>query len=944
MKAGEGSDFMAFAAKRRQATQHPDVAGAPKLSQHLRALQSHEPPDPGVSSHSDLTPWLRAAAVLACFHPLLLRAEAGARPLPRSLRDAIIAQSDPMQSPPGQRALPLPLRRRLLGDLRARDAMIAQLAANAPVPDLPVQNGFAAILAGPAAVEAAIARQDLALLTGIVEALPWVDGILDALPLREDLLAVIARARLTRPLVDLVGTHFAGRQDVLQDMHRQVADPAAASKVLFLYGPGGVGKSTVLAKFALDLAASGSADMIVYLNFDRPSLRVEEPLTVLREIVVQLSAQLRRDDLKDLAQSIDAYILRFAANRNALETASDGGGGWDSMMGTVAGAINALPDNGPILVLVDTFERAQRHGASLVHEFWRMMTTLGRLTERLRFFAAGRVDAFGIFENRIRLGGLSRSAVAAMLTDICGAALPAPVVDEVMKLTGGKPLTVRLAGLLIRRTGLAALSDPHILAETLLRAQSEQAEAVLYNRLLGQIQDPELRAIARPGLLLRRITPGLIAQVLAPACNLTLKPGEENALFDRYAREVDLVEPGMAEWGEPMLTHRADVRIEILPELRDGDPVLLGAIDQAAIAYFAGKTGPMARAEEIYHRLWTDEPPGSIEARWIDGVGPHLLEVMDEVLPAQRAWLANRLRIDIPEAVRAEADQATWEDFAQRTATAMLNKGDTEMALAVLRERTARLPTSPLYLLEADALSRLGRQAEMEAVIEAGLASAARAGPGARRQAAELRLMRALSRERRRKFLRAGEDTALALGIARDLADSDLTLRALVGLLRLHRKARRLPGPPPADLAAEANAILDRQGDASLSPKPALMRSLAAELGPLRPGLLLEAHRKTGHTMLATPEPAATEVVTRALDDLSQPALSAVADVVRRVKAEMGQGFRNSISELVSVASERGKLREVAGPLARMMAAETDQLLGAFPPPSMLHRPRSWWP
>ena len=952
MSEGDWADFLTFAAT-RQTPPRNDSDGAASLSLQLRTIQTAPPPDPFAAASGDVAPWLRAAAVLACFDPARLRAQPGGDPPPKPVRQALIAQSHPMQSPAGQRALPLPLRRRLLGDLGTRAAMAEALAANAPVPDLPVQNGFAAILAGPAAVEAAIAAADPVLLNGIVEALSWVDGILTDLPARADLLAVIARARLTQPLVDLVGTHFAGRQDVLQQMQRQAAAPAAASKVLFLYGPGGVGKSTVLAKFALDLAASGAADMIVYLNFDRPALRVEEPLTVLREIVVQLAAQLRRDDLRDLAQSIDAYILRFAANRGALETASDGGGGWDSMMGTVAGAINALPDNGPILVLVDTFERAQRHGASLVREFWRMLTTLGQLTERLRFFAAGRVDAFGIFENRIRLGGLSRAAVVGMLTDICGAALPALVVDEVMKLTGGKPLTVRLAGLLIRRTGLAALSDPRVLADVLLQAQTEQAEAVLYNRLLGQIQDADLRLIARRGLLLRRITPGLIAQVLAPACHLILKPGEETALFDRYASEVDLVEPGLAEWGEPMLTHRADVRLEILPELRDGDPDVLRAIDRAAIAYFAGKSGPMARAEEIYHRLWSDQQLESLDTLWIDGVGLHLAEAMDEVPPAQQAWLANRLRIDIPDTVRAKADQASWEEYALRSATMMLNKADTEVALAVLRERSMRLPTSPLFVIEADALSRLGRQAEMEAVIEAGLASAARAGAGARRMTVELRLMRALLHERRRRFRKAAQDSALALGVARDLADRDLVLRAVSGLLRLHRKARALPGPPPADLAAEAIRILDRQGDASLSDKPALMRSLAAELGPLRPGLVLEANRKTGHTLLAKPSGSALVVVTQALADLLKPEFASVADVINRAMFEMsqgslmtdpGEGFSNAIGELVRVASERGVLPLVAGPLARIMAAETDQLLGAFPAPSLLHKPRSWWP
>jgi hypothetical protein len=66
-----------------------------------------------------------------------------------------------------------------------------------------------------------------------------------------------------------------------------------ARPVLVLTGAGGVGKSALLGRFLLEHARKASEQRLLfaYLPFDDPSLRAEEPLTLVVEIVSQIERQ-----------------------------------------------------------------------------------------------------------------------------------------------------------------------------------------------------------------------------------------------------------------------------------------------------------------------------------------------------------------------------------------------------------------------------------------------------------------------------------------------------------------------------------------------------------------------------------------------------------------------------------------------------------------------------
>src|SRR5262249_2969337 len=117
---------------------------------------------------------------------------------------------------------------------------------------------------------------------------------------------------------------------------------------------------------------------------------------------------------------------------------------------------------------------------------------------------------------------------------------------------GGTPLNLRLAATLAIREGTGGLNEAAM--------DKELIAGRLYRRILAHIDHADVRRIAHPGLVLRRITPDLILKVLAKPCGLFKLDGAgADALFGELSRQVDLV---TLDGGA--LRHRQDVRRDML--------------------------------------------------------------------------------------------------------------------------------------------------------------------------------------------------------------------------------------------------------------------------------------------------------------------------------------------------------------------------------------------
>ena len=784
-----------------------------------------------------LPPWrwaLReAAAVLASFDPRQLEP---ARVAPDRLRE-FLPDCEPIDLPGGHGRWRLrsSIRRQTLRRLGSREAMRRALAPYRGHADEPLQRAIERLLDGPVTDLTGLPREELA---GLAMAREWFEGLIEA-PSEDDIRSALPFAELLAPLRQLAGDGFVGRRKELARLADYVGSPSGPP--LMVHGPGGVGKSTLLARFILDhLEADPAARMpFVYLDIDRPAVHLEQPLTILVEAMRQLSVQFPGPGraLRGVVEEAEYAIRRFdqaEAHKSAVDRQVyvDGLADW---------ADRELPGR-PLLFVLDTFEEAQFLGETVVSEVWSLLEALQRRMPRLRIVVSGRARPENLPLELLELADLDDPSARALLRAQVGPELDDGPAGEILAIVGRSPLSVKLAGAFVRDHGIAKLRSIETRSFVFLRLKTEKVQAQLYGRILAHIHDPDVRKVAYPGLVVRRITPLVIRDVLAAPCDITL-PDDAAAdrLFDELAREVALVEPD----GPRAVRHRPDVRRLMLADLLLEVPAeKIRDIHERAVEHYRSQAHPVARAEELYHRLRLGQPPALLGERWLAGVEPYLRDALEELPPPARLWLSTRLGVTPDAHLLGVADQETWEDLTVQDTRRHLRAGNPEAALGLLRRRTSRLPASPLYRIEVEALHLLGRDAEASEVAVRGLDSAGRAGH--RGLARELHLLMAASAESGGRFDDALAEVEQAARLLDETSEPVQRLRVLVARIRLYR---RLGGPVDQErgwLGEQARALLDPATRRALRDRPALLREVVAELGQADADLLREGIEALG--------------------------------------------------------------------------------------------------
>ena len=884
------------------------------------------------------SPWILAAAVLAQFDPATLNSAVGRlKPTRPEMTDLLEASSDAFGGVAGRRLRRLrgPVRRRALAHLGTADAMRQALALN-PVPDLPVQAGFLALLDGPDIWRPLVEGDDPVALSGVFEALDWIVGVLPDLPPADLVRGRLARARLLQPMRRLVGDHFAGREEVLAQLVHHLHD-GPADEVLMLQGPGGVGKSTVLAKFILDqLDHDPEPPTVILLNLDNPELVIDDPFTLIQEAGRQLRAQ--HPDMNpalDEQASLIASLQRRSRGTASLESLSGQGVSWSEITRIADATVAMVPGTKPILLVIDTFEEAQFTGPSAVGRLMQLVDSLKAGNARLRVVLAGRVAEPGRRETTLTIDALDVGSARSVLEKSSGLGpLPDAVVDEIYRITEGNPLSTHLAGRVLAAEGLGAFETPDLRAALIGRIRSEQVQSRLYGRVLWHIHDPRIRKLAYPGLAVRRITVDVLMQVLAGPCDIEI-PDHAAAflLMDDFAAEVSLVERDPQDGA---LRHRADVRRVMLNDLRRDRADTVAEIDRLAILYWQGQPGLVARAEEIYHRLAAGEEAWRVDPRWEAGIEPLLSTAINELPPAGRVYLSNRLNLDLTPELVAEADQAGWEQNVERTARGLLRDDLPELALQMMSHRDQRLPGSKLYLAEAEALQAIDQSRLALGVIARGSRSAEDAGE--RSQAVLLRLLAVLIHEREGRLAKAAEQAVAAVTLAAAIENPLLQLRTLSALLRLNRKMRHPGGPPAETLAARAARLIAEIGLNALFETPGLLRELAAEIGPRVDGLVDTAVQVTG-AYVQVPDRLIQHLPRHLLDPLLRRDPTLVMWMQRTVQLVQPRMDASMLLRSAVLAAQRLATERLVSDL---LAAEIDMSVGRPPSLRMLARRKPW--
>ena len=299
--------------------------------------------------------------------------------------------------------------------------------------------------------------------------------------------------------------------------------------------------------WALDKAHAA----VARVDFDDPTLDADHSLDVLARIV-RLVAQQSTGDARMRLERL-AFVARTRAGTSGSRSESSSQA---LVGGDLEGSAHLVTDLGGmaerrVLVVFDTVEQVQRRGDSAVDAFADLVQQLS-LSDALRIVVAGRAEVpeLGIESHVLR--GLRRDEARELLLDLCKRPLSDETASLVLDGFGTSPLTVRLVARLL--SDEAEDDDLHDLLP--LDLHTEQINAVLYQRVLKHIRDKQVRRLAHPGLVLRRVTPELIWKVLARPCGLRLRGDWEASDLDtRLSLEAMLVE--RSRDNADVLVHRA---------------------------------------------------------------------------------------------------------------------------------------------------------------------------------------------------------------------------------------------------------------------------------------------------------------------------------------------------------------------------------------------------
>jgi len=445
----------------------------------------------------------------------------------------------------------------------------------------------------------------------------------------------IYRRRETESLDRL--THgFVGRQAELDTLFRFAitgsvdGDQEAVSapigtesrvRALLVTGIGGIGKSALLARFVMSGRAQGNpmAAPVIVLDFDQPALATADVIPLLLEFSRQLGAA--RPELDDRLADFRGEL------RKRTQAAADLHG-YAATSSLASGALSGLSrivsdsslNGAPVILVLDTFEEVMVRGKYETESVFTWLDGLQREAGLgpLRVVISGRAgpgelvaDLDKRIIDHIKLDELERATAVHLLRSLD---LPEQLAQDLVDTFGGNPLVIRILGQFYRQKGEASTRALLPKDGGGSHMTGVFAQQFLYSRILDRISDDQVRALAHPGLVLRRVTADVIATVLAGPCGLGhISDRDAENLFQRLAGQIWLV----TRSGPKVVRHRTDLRRLMLDQML-GDPqpkwaLAIAAIHQGAVAYYERRADPDLsdrdqRLEAAYHRLFLETP------------------------------------------------------------------------------------------------------------------------------------------------------------------------------------------------------------------------------------------------------------------------------------------------------------------------------------------------
>lgn len=818
---------------------------------------------PGTIGQNELEQaYYLAAAVLVTFDPWELKPFGQPQSEDRAAVDNVLANCTLRYDAQGRLRWMVnhSARKQALGQLQTKQRLLEALALTENRPRDRLQTLFEAYVQGTAAP---LAEQSLTDLRHTMQIVDWLSETACAadLPSAAEVQTRLAWEELMQPFHYLVTDGFSGRETELEQLGDHLAGSGDRPPIL-IYGPGGVGKSTLLAEFILrqtDRQPAADRAPFVYIDFDRSHIDPLEPLTLVMAAVRQLSVQdsslteLGLEFIEEWQYRLSSANVRGDQGIVVEQKINVSGGSVTGLMigdfvdisnqasartyramapylRAFAKVVSRHPQaHRPWLFVLDTFEEAQLRSRDAVALIGKFLAQLQETLPQVRVFIAGRGDVFDMAVTQLELTGFDEDAALSFLKT--QKITTASVSGAIFRAVGGNPLSLKLAARVVVQEGLMDdAADPAVLRELLRKVSEGNIQGQLYRRILTHI-DPAVRPLAHPGLTLRRITPELIERVLAEPCGIKVRDAADaQRLFDLLSQEVSLVTPS----GLNEVRHRPDVRAVMIRALHGDEPLIVHDIHKAAIAYYERRDGAEARAEEIYHRLFVESDLTVIdsrwEPRWHDELDRSLRSALYEFSPRERAWLAARLSLTgVKDIDWNETDLPEWEKYTEKRVRDLIRANEWQAALQLLAEREERSVGSRLYFLETTILRQQERWEEARRCAYDGIYSLKQAGDNIQlldllRQAIAIDMQLGHTGKAQTELTRARKLLALQPG-TNELVALELDVFALA-------IARKQGGDVSAKIEALRQAIVQRflkLSDRELLTHPQLIRDVLSE-------------------------------------------------------------------------------------------------------------------
>uniref|UniRef100_UPI003566630B AAA family ATPase n=1 Tax=Puniceibacterium confluentis TaxID=1958944 RepID=UPI003566630B len=691
----------------------------------------------------------RAAAVqhVFCIPELAAEATAEGRAVAAALHSNSFAA--PGHKRAGRRTLNRAERLRQLEILATPEAARAVLAGLPQRVMTQTQTLFESLLQGATPSPERLTQTQLIRLGEVQR---WAQA-LGIMPVPSDRMELaLGLAAVVSSFQHLISEHFVGREADVSAMleflglEDQSLLARATSffrgekpRIMFIEGVGGIGKTALIGHVLNTYRADsrGPRFAFAYMPCDDPTfdiLRSEIMLAEAAEQVlhhVRLSAtylgqvpldrfEARYRDFQDqlqrsesLTRTFSTRSSKFDSQGHRLENTRDVREVlWAEFALLADSASEALRRSGTdqpaVVLIIDTFEDVQGRIDTTSRHFWTCLSMLMQFSSNIRIVVAGRSPLarpdLGVPSHFISMQELHETAALDLLARETGGRRED--LHGVVRKIGGNPLNLRLAARVLGENGAGALGDIRTRSRLFQRLGPEIIRGRLYQRVLDHIQDddPRVRKLAHPGMILRRITPDIIQTVLARICDIAIADdADAQQLFDALQREHTLVR--LEDDGS--LRYRQDLRQSVLDLLRADQPEITLRAHQHAARYYSAPQTPIELAEYIYHTLMLGEEPDaaiylSQKLGTLDpAVHPYLVNAMDELPPRGRLFLASHLGLVVPDDLRAAADTEEWEQIVGPRLLRVLASAETAAALEMLGEREGRTEDSPLIAIEA---------------------------------------------------------------------------------------------------------------------------------------------------------------------------------------------------------------------------------------------------